>query len=154
MDINLNIAKDIEPNSNAHMYTCIFMHAWSLQSCPTLCNPMDYSLSDSYVCGILQARILEWVAMPSSRGSSLPRDQTCISHDSWIAGEFFTAVSRGKPNSLPFVEFIVYIFVISCGNRLLWGKLNVLFCAKSYILLKSCVCLLCYTWLKKVSRTF
>ena len=41
--------------------------------------------------GILQARILEWVAMPFSRGSSLIRDQTCISCDSYIAGGFFTA---------------------------------------------------------------
>ena len=39
------------------------------QSCPTLCDPMDYS-----VYGILQARILEWVAFPYSRGSSQPRD--------------------------------------------------------------------------------
>ena len=70
MDINLNIAKDIEPNSNAHMYTCIFMHAWSLQSCPTLCNPMDYSLSGSSVHEILQARVLEWVAISFTRGSS------------------------------------------------------------------------------------
>ena len=41
------------------------------QSCPTLCDLMDYT-----VCGILQARILEWVAFPFSRGSSKPKDQT------------------------------------------------------------------------------
>ena len=46
------------------------MPAKSLQSCPTLCDPMDYSLPGSSVHGILQARILEWVAMSSSRGSS------------------------------------------------------------------------------------
>ena len=40
------------------------------KSCPTLCNPMDYSPPASSVYGISQARILEWVAMPSSRGSS------------------------------------------------------------------------------------
>ena len=51
---------------------CACMHAKSLQSCPSLCNPMDYSLPGSSVHGILQARILEWVAMPSSRGSSDP----------------------------------------------------------------------------------
>ena len=49
-------------------------------------DPMDYSPPGSSVHGILQARILEWVAMPSSRGSSSPRDQTCIS---CTAGEFF-----------------------------------------------------------------
>ena len=52
------------------------------QSCLTLCNPMDYT-----VHGILQARILEWIAFPFSRGSSQPRDQTQIS---CIAGGFFT----------------------------------------------------------------
>ena len=49
------------------------------QSCPTLCDPMDCSPPNSSVHGILQARILEWVAMPSSRGSSRPRDRTHIS---------------------------------------------------------------------------
>ena len=55
----------------------------SLQSCPTLCNPMACSPPGFSVHGILQARILEWVAMPSSRGSSWSRDQTqasCISY--------------------------------------------------------------------------
>ena len=51
----------------------------SLQSWPTLCDPMDCSLPGSSVHGISQARILEWVAMPASRGSSLPRDRTCVS---------------------------------------------------------------------------
>ena len=46
-----------------------------LQSCPTLCNPIEHSPPGSSVHGILQARILEWVAMPSSRRSSQPRDQ-------------------------------------------------------------------------------
>ena len=44
------------------------------QSCLTLYNPVDYSLPDSSVHGILQARILEWVAIPFCRGSSPPRD--------------------------------------------------------------------------------
>ena len=44
------------------------------QSCLTLCDPMDCSPPGSSVHGILQARTLEWVAMPSSRGSSQPRD--------------------------------------------------------------------------------
>ena len=53
--------------------------AKSLQSCLTLCNPMDCSPPDSFVHGILQAGILEWGAMPSSRDSPLPRDWTCSS---------------------------------------------------------------------------
>ena len=63
------------------------MHAKSLQSCPTLCNPMNCSLAASSVYGILQARILEWIAIPFSRGSSQPRDWTWVS---CIAGRFFT----------------------------------------------------------------
>ena len=55
------------------------VHAKSLQSCPTLCNPVDCSPSGCSVHGIFQARILEWVAISFSRGSSRPRDQTCIS---------------------------------------------------------------------------
>ena len=51
------------------------------QSCPTLCSPIHYT-----VHGILQARILEWVAFPFSRGSSQPRDQTRVSY---IAGRIF-----------------------------------------------------------------
>ena len=53
------------------------------QSCPVLCDSMDYT-----VHGIFQARILEWVAIPFSRGSSQPRGQTQVSH---ITGRFFTS---------------------------------------------------------------
>ena len=55
-----------------------FPHVYVLShfSCVQLCNPMDYSLSGSSVHGSLQVRILEWVAMPSSRGSSRPRSPT------------------------------------------------------------------------------
>ena len=50
----------------------------------TFCDPMDHSLPDSCVHGILQARLLEWVAMPFYRGSSQPRDQTRVSYVSCI----------------------------------------------------------------------
>ena len=60
------------------------------QSCLTLCDPMDYT-----VHGILQARILEWVAFPFSRGSSQPRDRTQVSH---IVGGFFTSWATTQTN--------------------------------------------------------
>ena len=63
-------------------YVCLC--AKSLQLCPTLCDPMNCSLPGSSVHGILQERILEWVAMSSSRGSSQTRDQTCVSYISCI----------------------------------------------------------------------
>ena len=52
------------------------MSARSLRSCPTLCDPLDYSPPVSSVHRILQARMREWVVMPFSRGSSPPRDRT------------------------------------------------------------------------------
>ena len=66
------------------------VRAQSLQSCPTLCFCMDCSLPGSSVHGILQARILGWVAMPSYRGSSWPRDRTQVSSASCITGRLFT----------------------------------------------------------------
>ena len=57
------------------------------QFCPTLHDSMDYSPPDSSVHGVFQAKILEWVAMPSSRRSSWPTDWTWVS---CIAGRFFT----------------------------------------------------------------
>ena len=62
-----------------YMYD-VCMHAKSLQSCLTLWNPMNCSPPGSSVHGSLQARTLEWAAMPSSRGSSQPRDGTCVSN--------------------------------------------------------------------------
>ena len=50
-----------------------------LQSCPSLCDPIDCSPQGSSVHGILQERILEWVAISSSKGSSQPKDQTIVS---------------------------------------------------------------------------
>ena len=55
------------------------------QWCPTLCDPIDCSPPGSSVHGISQARILEWVTISSSRGSSWPRDRTCFSHVSCIS---------------------------------------------------------------------
>ena len=60
----------------------LYIEVKVIQLCLILCDPMDYT-----VHGILQARILEWVAFPFSRGSSQPGDQTLVS---CIAGGFFT----------------------------------------------------------------
>ena len=69
---------------------CMLSHFSHVQ----LCDPMDCSPAGSSVHGVLQARTLEWVAVPSSRGSSQPRDQ---SHSSWVAGGFLTPEPPGKP---------------------------------------------------------
>ena len=72
---------------NTHVCVCAFLCVLIAQSFPTLCDPMGSSLPGTSVYGILQARILEWVAIPFSRGSSQPRDQTWVS---CIAGRLFT----------------------------------------------------------------
>ena len=99
---------------------CVYLHACvcakSLQSCLTLCNPVYYSPPGSSVHGILQARILEWVAMPSSRGSSSPRDRSCIS---CIAGRFYTTEPLAKPTCVCvcvcvcvyFIYIYIYIYI-------------------------------------------
>ena len=68
------------------------------QSCLTLCNPMDYSPPGSSVLGLLQARLLEWAAMPSSRGSSQSRDRSQVS---CIAGRLFTIWATREAPTLP-----------------------------------------------------
>ena len=64
------------------------------QSCLTVCNTLDHGSLGYSVHGILQARIQDWLAIPFSRGSSQPRNQTWIS---CIAGRFFTSEPPGKP---------------------------------------------------------
>ena len=74
---------------------------WCLvaKSCLTFCDPMDCGPPGSSVHGIYQERILKWVAMPSSRGFSLPRDRTCVSCVSCVVGGFFTTEPPGKPRT-------------------------------------------------------
>ena len=84
----------------------VWMSAKSLQWCQTLCDPVDCSLPGFSVHRILQARILEWVAMPSSRGSSQPRDRTwvCLLHGQ---ADSLTLEPTGKPNVSPIHGFPV-----------------------------------------------
>ena len=100
------------------IYAC--MPAKWLQSCLTLCYPVDCSPPGFSVHGILQARILEWVAMPSSKGSSQPRDRT---HVSCIADRFFTAKPPGKP-----VNPYLTKKKIRKRNKMGMGSLFLLFC--------------------------
>ena len=69
-----------------------------VKSCPTLCDPVDYNLSGSSVHGIFQARVLQWIAISFSRGSSQPRNQSRVS---CIAGRCFTIwATREAPCSM------------------------------------------------------
>ena len=73
------------------------------QSCPTLCDPMDCSPPGTSIHGLSQARILEWVAISSSRGSSWPRDQTQVS---CIAGRLFTVWATREVTLLVPLHFL------------------------------------------------
>ena len=73
--------------------------AGPVASVMSVCDPMDCNPPGSSVHGILLARILEWVATPSSRGSSQLRDQTGVSCISCVAGRFFIVEPQGKPQA-------------------------------------------------------
>ena len=95
------------------------------QSCPTLCDPTDCSPPGSSVHGILQARILEWVAMPSSRGSSRPMYHLldpCIKHASprlvhcrWI---LYTTEPQEKPDYSKILPLILQMSTIGSSSTI------------------------------------
>ena len=99
------------------------MWKWKLLSSVRLCNHMNYT-----VHGILQARILEWVAIPFYRGSSQPRNQTLVSH---IAGRFFTSWATKEAQEdimlLPYSVFtrrkICLFWSIKDYKNLTWNSL-------------------------------
>ena len=108
-------ACDSKPASEPSVCMC----AKGLQSCLTLCDPVDCSPPCSSVHGILQASILEWAAMPSSRRLSQLRDQICASRGSCIAGRFFTTEPLGKPlNAVAFIMFCFAQLLTFCGRVL------------------------------------
>ena len=88
--------------------------AYLLWSCLTLCDPMDYCLSDSSVHGILQARILEWIAMSFSSGSSQPKDWTHVSYVylHWQPGSLPLALPVKPPQ---FIEVFTQILSLLRG---------------------------------------
>ena len=98
-----------------------------VQLCWTLCDPMDCSLPGSSLHGILQARVLEWVAISFSRGSSWPRDRTLVSH---IPGRRFNLCTT-REATLSLVKMTckilwrqkVLVLLINCkGRRKVRGK--------------------------------
>ena len=106
MPPSLNLHSTFEqhsPSEEQYIIPHMLTHA---QSCLTLCNPMDCSPPGSSVHRILQARIVEWIAIPFSRGSCLPKDRTRVSCISSIAGRFFTAEPLRKPSHSHTYAFI------------------------------------------------
>ena len=105
----------------AIQFVCVCV--WVAQSCLTLCDPRDYSPPGSSVHEILQARILEWVAISFSRESSQPRGLTRVSH---IAGRFFTVwiIKETHPVfSTPFIKEIILftLYVLALCLKINWS---------------------------------
>ena len=101
------------------MCVCVCAHACSIaQFCLTLCDPMDCSLPGSSIPGILQAGILEWVAISFPRRSSQPRDRTWVSR---IAGRRFTiwATMEVKKCTHVYVNTHICIYVRNSKNILI-----------------------------------
>ena len=110
-----------KPNISATKVELQKVKLFVAQLCLTLRNPMDCSPPVSSVHGILQARILEWVAMPSSRGSSWSRSQT-----SCTAGRFFTSELPGGLLSGNLLPLCSSCFCESTAKHLVVGLLPLL----------------------------
>ena len=96
-----------------HPLSLVRVHSVA-QWCLTLCDSMDSTLPGSSVCGISQARIVEWVAMPSSRGSSPPKDQTHIPCISCISTDSLSLRPLGCPI---FLRVLCYVISWRAGGK-------------------------------------
>ena len=109
--------QDIQIHTYIYIYIYIYMKVKVAQSCPTLCDPLNYTIPGSFVHGILQARILEWIAVPFFREFSQPRDQTQVS---LIAGGFFIIWATSEA-----LYMCVYVCVCVCVC-VTWKKVKLL----------------------------
>ena len=99
-------------NSTPSGLKAVCMHTKLFQLSLTVCDPMDCSPPGSSFHGILQAKILEWVAMPSSRRSSQPRNRIHLSMSPALAGRFFTTSASWEAW---FKDYSIHQSLISIG---------------------------------------
>ena len=92
------------------MWILFYLVVLGTQSCLIICDPMDCSPPDSSIHEILQARILEWVAIPFFRRSSRPRDQTQVFH---TAGRLFTVWTTRE---IYLFTKIFYLYITFCTH--------------------------------------
>ena len=110
----------------ACMRACVNVHAKLLLSGPNLCNPVDCSPPGSSVHEILQARILECVALPCSRGSSRPRAWTHISHGPALLANSSTAELPGK------LAYVIYLLKTNLWFLIIFKKKDLcVYCVKA-----------------------
>ena len=112
------------------LYVC----AWLLQPCPALCDLMDCSPAGSSAHGIFPARILEWVAIPFSRGSSWSRDESISLGSPELAGRFFITSATWEAHQKSLYIKIFFFFLIGTyGNSdLAWFLKLVYLCIDSH----------------------
>ena len=112
--------------------SCVWVHAQRLQSCPTLCDPMDCSPPGSSVYGILQTNT--GVGCHALlQGSSCPRGRTCVSS---VAGRFFITEPSAKPHFMHNYIYKILLFLIIISVKLCFLN-NILFMTKpSHLLIK------------------
>ena len=100
---------DVHYDYYLYLNCTFYVHVLVTQSCPTLCNPINWSPPGSSIHGILQARVLEWVAISFSRESSKPRDQTRVSQ---IPGRCFNLWATREA---PFNQYIYCLIFCICN---------------------------------------
>ena len=115
---------------------CVCVCVCATQSCLTLCDPMDCRLPGSSVHGIFQARILEWDAISSSRGSSRLKDWICISCISCLGRWILYHRTTSKAHSLPEVEFWTWVCLTLKSLFLIMAQCCLELCTRPYF--RSC----------------
>ena len=110
-------------HTHTHTHTRYVVVVLVMKSCLTLCHYMDYSPPFSSVHGIIQARILEWVAISFSRGSSWPREQTHISSVSSIGRQILYQCATWEA----LTAFIIKLKLLYLASRVLYDHVSVSF---------------------------
>ena len=114
-----NLIYWLNSRRNCQFVTSLKNESIVAQSCPTLFNPMDCRPPGSSVHGILQARVLEWVVMPFSRGSSWPRDQTwvsCIADRSFTLWAFLMDLKELLTEAICHLVWTWIVLILSATN--------------------------------------
>ena len=134
-DLRCEMTLDLQWSYSKALSHSACVHAKSLLSCLTLWGPIDCRSPGSSVFGILQARILEWVAVPHSRGSSQPRDRTVSPRSPSLAGGIFTT-------STTWETLLSLYRACECHRESVWNSQTHQIMFRGYIFYKVRWCLL------------
>ena len=119
LEMHRTITSVMPPQDQWRKAVCTHSLQYYSWKCPTLCDSMDCSLSHSSVHGILQVRVLEWVAISFSRGSSWPGDWTWVS---CIAGRFLTNWATREAQQIIGNDLSVYLWILKLHAA--WGHIK------------------------------